>query len=255
MKEVQVRTQAELDKALANGDYPILTGSGYFEVSGSASVSASGSASVSAWGSASVSASGSASVRAWGSASVSAWGSASVSASGSVHVWARGACKIIAAAFVTVSVLSPTVTVEGGVQVVVPDTTTGEAWCDYHGVEVVKGVATLYKAVDADFKSAYGMSYAPGSTPEAPDWDGGKAECGGGLHFFAHPWLADRWVTDWKHIVACPVRVDEIAAHGFGADYPDKVKAPRVCAPVYEVDVDGKRVAAKRTTRAEAKAS
>ena len=42
----------------------------------------------------------------------------------------------------------------------------------------------------------------------------------------------------WRHILACPVRVEEIAAHGQGASFPDKCKSPRTCAPIWEVDVD-----------------
>jgi hypothetical protein len=42
--------------------------------------------------------------------------------------------------------------------------------------------------------------------------------------------------------VACPVRLEDIVFHPDG-DYPDKVKAGAVCAPVYEVLEDGTPVA------------
>ena len=41
--------------------------------------------------------------------------------------------------------------------------------------------------------------------------------------------------------VACPVKLSEIVVHK-NAQYPNKVKAPRICAPVYEVDLDGERI-------------
>ena len=45
--------------------------------------------------------------------------------------------------------------------------------------------------------------------------------------------------------MACPVRVEDMAVHPSG-DYPDKVKAPGVCAPVYEVHEDrGRRLLAQ----------
>ena len=53
MKNVECRTQAELDAALKDPNvWPILRGDGVFEVSGSATVRASGSATVQAWDSA-----------------------------------------------------------------------------------------------------------------------------------------------------------------------------------------------------------
>ena len=250
MIERQVRTQAELDAALKAGEYPILVGNGYFELWDSATVSASGSATVSAsdsatvrawdsatvsaWGSATVSASDSATVRAWDSATVRAWDSATVRASGSATVRAWGSATV-----------SAKVTVSGGVQVRPPDTVDGPTWCEHHGVDVVDGVATLFKAVQDDWRGPHKTQvvYRPGMTPAAPDWDGGKQECGRGLHFAPTPWQAITWCDDWAHIVACPVRVSDIAAHGFDAQFPDKAKARAVAEPIYEVDRDGNRIA------------
>jgi hypothetical protein len=120
-------------------------------------------------------------------------------------------------------------------------------WCEYHGVAVENGIATLFKAVDDSWRGPHGstVSYEPGSTPEAPDWDGGKQECGGGLHFSPSPMHAAAfWPFDRRNnvrFVACPVRVDQLAIHPGGMQ-PDKVKAPRVCNPVFEVDVHGDRI-------------
>ena len=184
-----------------------------------------------------------------GSSTVRAYDSSTVRASGAVQVLARQTVKVIATAYVAVTILSAHVSVSGGIEIRPPDIDSGSAWCEQYAVEVKRGVAILYKAVDADWKSSYGTTYKPGSTPSAADWDGGKAECGGGLHFFAHPWMAHRWNSEFKHIVACPVRVKDIAAHGWSASYPDKVKAPSVCAPCYEVDIDGDRIEKKATLR------
>jgi hypothetical protein len=121
---------------------------------------------------------------------------------------------------------------------------TAAQWCDFYGAEIdADGIAILYKAVDKDFRSGRGFAYVPGSTPAAPDWDGGKAECGGGLHFTAHPSAAQAFFLEATRFVACPVRLDDIVVHE-DAQYPSKVKAPRICAPIYEVDRYGKPVAA-----------
>jgi hypothetical protein len=103
---------------------------------------------------------------------------------------------------------------------------------------VADGVATLYKAVDDEFGSYHGASYAPGSTPQAGDWDGGEEECGGGLHFAPRPTFAFPATDDATRFVACPVRVEDIVVQRHSI-YPNKVKARGVCAPVYEVDGDG----------------
>jgi hypothetical protein len=214
------------------------------EAWGSATVRASGSATVRAWGSATVRAWDSATVEAWGSATVRAWGSATVEAWGACQVIVRGLAKVLASAFVAVTILSAQAKVDGGIQITPPDTTTGAAWCEFYGVPVTEGVAVLYKAVQDDWRGTMKttVTYRPGEIPAAPDWDGGKAECGGGLHFFAHPWEGSKWCDGYKHILACPVKVNELSAKGQSAQYPDKVKAPRVCEPVFEVDVDGKRI-------------
>jgi hypothetical protein len=101
----------------------------------------------------------------------------------------------------------------------------------------------LYKVVDLSYRSPHGFDYTPGTTPEAPDWDGGQQECGHGLHFSPSPFHAERFAaSDWwprdLRYVACPVRLADIVVHPNGA-YPDKVKAPRCAGPVYEVDLKG----------------
>jgi hypothetical protein len=125
-------------------------------------------------------------------------------------------------------------------------------WCDFYGVEIRKGgrfskalagqdVAILFKALSEDFTSPHGVSYEPGTAPAASDWDGGSLECGCGLHFSPHPEMAREFHEDAERFVACPVLVSEIAIHPDGT-FPQKVKAPRVCAPCWEVDRNGEAV-------------
>jgi hypothetical protein len=206
-----------------------------------ATVDARDDARVDAWGEATVDARGSATVRAWGTAIVRAFGSATVTAFGSTIVSVRGAATVTASDHVVIRRHGNASKVTGGVVTQVPAITTAEEWCAHWGVAVEDGVATLYKAVDGEFVSRYGMSYAPGSEPQAPDWDGGEADCGGGLHFSPSPSIALQFEPRAERYVACPVRLDDISVAS-RKHFEAKVKAPGVCAPVYEVDEWGARV-------------
>ena len=87
----------------------------------------------------------------------------------------------------------------------------------------------------------------PGTTVEAPDWDGGNHECGGGLHFCGDPAACDLFRDkEGDRYVACEVAVADIVVHA-RADYPDKIKAPR-CKALYEVDRDGNRIEEARAS-------
>ncbi len=105
---IEVYTQSDLDKALEShpDELIICLGSGKFILSGSAQV------------------------RAYDSAQVTAYGSAQVRASKYVAVTKdrghRGR-------------------VDGGVVIELPAITSAEEWCEFYGVEVVDGVATLFK--------------------------------------------------------------------------------------------------------------
>jgi hypothetical protein len=200
-----------------------------------ATVSARDTARVDAWGSANVDAWDSATVRAWGAAVVQVRGSATVTALGSVLVTVRGTAKVTASDHVTIRRYGEGSEVTGGVVNQIPAITTAEDWCAFYGVEVRDGVATLFKAVDADFVSRHGTSYAPGSQPQASDWDGGAQDCGGGLHFAPNPSIALQFELRAERFVACPVRLEDMAISTVQR-FHDKVKAKGVCAPVYEVD-------------------
>jgi hypothetical protein len=204
-------------------------------------VMASDQSRVVAWGEAVVRAVGAASVEAAETAIVIAGASASVRAHGAAIVRARGEATVVGGAGTTIARHGRSGNVSGGAVTETPVVTTAEEWCEYYGVEVEDGVATLYKAVDEDFNSYHGTAYRPGSEPAAPDWDGGEQECGGGLHFSPRPWLALTHGFGAVRFVACPVRFEDIVIHR-GAIYPDKVKARRVCGPIYEVDQTGARI-------------
>lgn len=155
------------------------------------------------------------------------------------------ALKIIASVSVVVMAHTNDKVVEGGqvVWAVIPK--TPKEWCDLHGVEVTDGVATIYKALRDDFTSPYGMSYAPGATPIAGDWDGGKAECGGGLHFSPTPEQALSF-HDGKKFAACYVRLSDMRSPHDGDQYPEKIKAKGCCAPCVECDIHGNVIKQKQ---------
>jgi hypothetical protein len=258
-QRVECPTAADVEKALANGDIAIVRFSGWITVRGSAHVEARGSAHVVAYDSAHVVARGSAHVvaydsahvvarwsahvEAYDSAHVVAYDSAHVEARGSAHVEAYDSAHVVASKLVAVHRHGNTPMVKGGVIIQVDPPKTAAEWLDLYGIEVVDGIAVLYKALDDRFVSPRGMSYAPGTTPSAPDWDGGKAECGGGLHFSPSPFMAKEFAPEARRFAACPVLVSEIVVHE-NATYPNKVKAPRCIAPVWEVDAYGNEVRA-----------
>ena len=228
MNCVKVNNQEELDAAARRGDCAHVH---------SGSVHAYDSATVQAYDSATVQASGSATVQAYDSATVQAYDSATVQAYDSATVQATP--------YVAVTVHGVRTKVTGGVRIDLPEITTAEAWCEFYGVQVADGVATLFKALNGDYVSGYGCSYAPGSTPVAKDWDGGRQECGGGLHFSPRPFSALRFAGDAVRFVACPVALADIRPPKPGDLYGDKVKARGCAGPVWECDIDGEPIKAE----------
>jgi hypothetical protein len=214
----------------------------------SATVHAAGRTTVHAMGRATVHASESATVHAWESATVHTWESATVHAAGNVFVRVFSALRIIASAHVVIMLHGAAKSAEGGQQIAAYKPTTPRDWCEHYAVPTSDGVATLFKALDDDFSTekarATGIFYRPGGTiPTAPDWDGGKKECGGGLHFSPTPTMAMEFNSSATRFIACPVHLSDIAVHS-GGRYPHKVKARACCAPVWEVNEDGKRIEA-----------
>jgi hypothetical protein len=195
-------------------------------------------------------------VEAWGNSQprVVAWGSsqprveAQESSQPRVEAWAYAQVslfgkRIKATASANVAVLLHAgATAEGGHQITVKLDTPAE-WCEYYGVELKDGVAILYKALNGDFTSPYGASYAPGTVPLAPDWDGGARECGGGLHFSSSPMMAMSFHESAVKFAGCPVALSDIVVHPEG-QFPEKVKARGCCGPCFEVDGTGKPIVA-----------
>lgn len=278
---IHVKTQSELDLETKKGNIVVVR-SGFFvarensfvEARENSSVEARGHSSVVAWGNSSVVAWENSSVEAWGNSSVvawensfvEAWGNASVVAreNSSVVAWgnssvvarenssvkARGnvfirlysASKIRATINVVIMQHDKAREISGGIKLDALKIETIRDWCEFYGVKIQGGFVTLYKALDSDFLSPRGTSYAPGSKPEATDWDGGEKEFGKGLHFSPSPYMAKAFNRGAIKFVACPIRASEIALHPNG-EYPEKVKARAVSKPCYEVDIEGKRVA------------
>ena len=213
MTEIIVKTQAELDAALARDDIDdnthkiiidspagvwITIGDDHGQdvrASGSATVRASHSATVRASGSATVRASGSATVQAWGSATVQASGSATVQAWDSATVQAWDSATVEATPYVAVHLFSARATVTGGVVIDIAslDQNNPRTWCELHGVTIDDdGNAHLYKAVDDSLTAGHSWTpttYAIGSDPRCDEWLDNN-NCGGGLHVCPTAWQA-----------------------------------------------------------------
>ncbi len=218
MKYVDVYTQEDMERVLRDGDRPELRGSGEFVVRDSATV------------------------HAWDSATVHAWDSATVHAGGSATVHAGGSATVHAGKFVATQKMSRLANVTGGHIIEIEPATSPGDWAEIHlAAPHEDGVLVLYKAVSDDYRSGYDFEYKPGSMPVAPDWDGGDAECGGGLHFCASPMEAMAYHSEATRFMACPVALDDLAVVPNPA-YPNKIKARGCCAPIWEVDINGKRV-------------
>ena len=228
MKILRVTTQDELDVALATpAPHEIwICGTGRFVLRENAQHF--------------VRATDKAHVEAWGSSHVVAWESSHVVARESSHVVAWESSHVEASQYVSVTkrARDSLVSISGGVLIEIPALTTAEAWLDYYGVPIVDGVATLFKAVRQSYGSHFhdAFKYLPGSTPAAPDWHP-VPECGNGLHFSPAPFMALEFYSleEEPRFIACPLRVEEIVVHPDGT-YLNKVKAPRVALPCYEVD-------------------
>ena len=183
-------------------------------------------------------------VVAWGSSQprVEAWESSqpSVVANGCVQLAVSGQTIVTAGPHVAVLLDGGSPQVTGGQQTVTQRSSI-EQWCVYYGVCLIDGIVTLYKAVDDDYRSPHGALYTPGTMPVAPDWDGGREECGGGFHGCAHSQIARTYNMKATRYVACQVSITDLVLHP-NATMPSKVKFRAVCQPIYEVDEDGERV-------------
>jgi hypothetical protein len=138
-----------------------------------------------------------------------------------------------------------TIEIPGAVVLDPPKISTAGEWLEYWGVEVSDGIAVLFKAVGGDWVSSRGFTYEPGTEPACEDWNPDPTiSCGQGLHFCPAPSVALGYRGDAKKFVACPIALKDMVVSEAGS-VPDKVRAPRVAAPVWEVDVNGDPIKAE----------
>jgi hypothetical protein len=162
--------------------------------------------------------------------------------SGYAQVSATGAVRIKAKSTNQITVEGPAKVV-GGKVIRIKNPKTAAEWCAVNGVSVTRGVAILFKGLDDSFKSNHnGFEYKPGTIPIAPDWDGGTAECGGGLHFCARPAATLKFHNCATRFCACPVRLKDIRPPKADDSHPTKVKARGCCAPIWECDPSGEKI-------------
>ncbi|MDE1871723.1 MAG: hypothetical protein KGI06_05800 [Candidatus Micrarchaeota archaeon] len=90
------------------------------------------------------------------------------------------------------------------------------------------GTVVLYKAVRDDYRSARGFLYQPGTQVEAPDWDGGAHECGGGLHLSPCPEMAKSFDSNATRILAVTVIVTDLTVGPMPLACLHKIKARRI---------------------------
>ena len=106
-----------------------------------------------------------------------------------------------------------------------PPTNTTKEWCDYWGVEVKRGWATVYKAVNDELRSGYDCLYPIGKTVKCADWKEGHSECGYGLHFCADPEISHGYFDGATRFLECKIKVANSVVVNPGA-FSDKIKAP-----------------------------
>src|SRR6185312_14168612 len=193
------------------------------------------------WGSSSAVLRGSSSAELWESSRAELRGSSSAVLRGSYSAHAYHNAKINAAPLCAVFLHSSTADVSGGVILDHSnvDGMDGAAWCEYHGVKVSRGVATVYKAVNDAWTTDRGTDYSPGKKPSCDDFRDNNA-CGGGLHFGPTPRHARVYFESATKFVAPGVRVSELRPITGGTA---KCKVPRVVRACVEVNIDGEKIA------------
>ncbi|MFQ5990793.1 MAG: hypothetical protein ACE5NA_00005, partial [Nitrospiraceae bacterium] len=216
-----------------------------------------------AWDHSKVVARGRSEVVAWDHSEVVAWDHSKVDARGRSEVVARGHSKVVAwnhskvdarghskvdaGPCVSVRIIGHRGNVRGGVAI--GAVFTAEEWVERCGLVVEDDSVILYKAAGSHYKSDYNPDYRYeiGSEVVAQDWADDGQECGGGLHFGWSPRVASSFHSGYKHIVACSVKVSDIATVHDEHRYPDKCRA-RACTVLYEVDLDGNRLEEQEDT-------
>src|SRR3990167_4019705 len=184
-KEFQILEGTE-NAVLRGSSHAVLWGNSHAELSGNSHAVLRGSSHAVLWGSSHAVLRESSHAELWESSHAVLWESS--------HAVLRESSHAEGSKYSSITLHGQEVHATGGIQIKIPEIFTAKEWCDYYGVEVKKGIATLFKAVDDDYSTSNArpknIFYTPGSKPSAPDWDGGKAECGGGIHASCHPTAA-----------------------------------------------------------------
>jgi hypothetical protein len=114
-------------------------------------------------------------------------------------------------------------------------------WCDLHGVDIKRGKAQLFKAVDDEYAAGHNhikTVYKPGTNITATDWvDNNK--CGGGFHLCPTAGQATCYHESATRWVRCEVPVKDLRPI-LGGTAKAKTKT---CKVVVEVDWFGREVA------------
>jgi hypothetical protein len=141
-----------------------------------------------------------------------------------------------------VAVKSKTATV---VQVNAPS--SEKAWCEFNGVDVKRGFATVFKRVSADFKTQEGTPnetpWNIGSTLEHKAWDPEKKECGAGKY---HACPAPHYCNQYRgtfgdRYVAIRVAIEDMFLWKDKPEHPNKI-AFRKGLVLHECDVHGRKI-------------
>ena len=261
-----VQSQDELDKALADGvadlriEHPLgsyltiaddpgfwltLWGNSRAELWGNSRAELWGNSRAELWGTSSavLREDASASLREnsraelWGTSRAELWGTSSV------VLW--GTSSAVLSRFTVAWLRSPLAKATGTghiIDMTAVDLIDPALWADFHGVKVVDGIATVYKALKDHYgtdRPGWEGKYAPGETPEAPDWRD-DASCGGGLHFSPTPHQASEYLKDATRWVK--VGIDLATLRPILGSGAPKCKAPKVVVPCVEVDINGEPV-------------
>jgi hypothetical protein len=171
-----------------------------------------------------------------GSSTVRADGSSTVRADGSSTVRAYGSSTVRAGKFTSVHLTSKKATVTGPGHVIdmtAVDLNVFADWAEFHGVEVVRGRAIVFKAVNDDLRSPRGFDYPLGKTVTASDWEPGDF-CGSGLHFSPSPIQARDYFENATRFLKVSVPVKDLSViDGDGGGTPKlKAKSAKVIAEV-----------------------
>ena len=202
-------------------------------------VRASGQTTVRAWDQTTVRASVQTTVGAWDQTTVRAWGQTTVEAWDQTTVRAWDQTTVRASKFVAIHRNGDTPKVKGGVIIQIPAMDTAEEFFDYYGSDVKRGKTIVYKLLDENFVSDHGTTYTPGTTATCPDWNA-RAECGGGLHFSPHPFMARKY-SNGTRFVACEVKVSDVVVIPQSVGAPDKLKT-QACKVLHECNEDGEKI-------------